>query len=255
MPGHGLLCLQVKGSVERPELDDARALGANAVRRTFLRGFDSPPGQEDGTEASSASSDEGDATGDGDDNGSRSSGSSDDEAPQGLEGSMEEAFHFICKHYDLSEETVRKLLEQEGMLREVAEHGRLLSSAERKATKKKKKKAAPVARETDAGKDSAKKRKKKKKKRRRKRRERALALLGDEGIAALRARSRANGIIIGCHEYNAAEVETHAALRSFLPQVGSPAKKHSKAPVGFQNRIHFPPIPTIAAKPPERPPS
>lgn len=65
---------------------------------------------------------------------------------------MEEAFHFICKHYDLSEETVRKLLEQEGMLREVAEHGRLLSSAERKATKKKKKKAAPVARETDAGK-------------------------------------------------------------------------------------------------------
>mmetsp|Transcript_21828 Transcript_21828/g.54948 ORF Transcript_21828/g.54948 Transcript_21828/m.54948 type:complete len:196 (-) Transcript_21828:801-1388(-) len=174
---------------------------------------------------------------------------------QGLEGSMEEAFHFICKHYDLSEETVRKLLEQEGMLREVAEHGRLLSSAERKATKKKKKKAAPVARETDAGKDSAKKRKKKKKKRRRKRRERALALLGDEGIAALRARSRANGIIIGCHEYNAAEVETHAALRSFLPQVGSPAKKHSKAPVGFQNRIHFPPIPTIAAKPPERPPS
>jgi len=103
--------------------------------------------------------------------------------------------------------------------------------------------------------DSAKKRKKKKKKRRRKRRERALALLGDEGIAALRARSRANGIIIGCHEYNAAEVETHAALRSFLPQVGSPAKKHSKAPVGFQNRIHFPPIPTIAAKPPERPPS
>jgi hypothetical protein len=38
------------------------------------------------------------------------------------------------------------------------------------------------------------------------------------------------------------------AFQTFMPKVPGHAKNHSKTPIGYQNRLHFPAIPTIAAK-------
>lgn len=178
---------------------------------------------------------------------------------QGLEGRMATAFKLVCKHYELSEEIVEKLLLEETMLREMAEHGTVLSAdaggrhTRRKARRKHGKKNTPEQNVRDpdlwmawhtcagisgsgiarslhlrvlplaaialqaAGSEGIKQASKKKKKKRRRRKKHERMLLGQEGIDALRGRSQSDGIIIGCHEYNACEVKTLAVSWPSIP--------------------------------------